>query len=243
MDGMRTTRFTLFGIALLLVAVSVLLTVYAGINPIIAVIWNVLSALSINYEMLPQNATATPLILTATAIDAFVFALFAVVLATMFLDFIRSFDFKRRLVAKKIRKLKNHVILAPDNPFARALAKELDISGIPHVTISEKEEEAHRLYRINELALVGDPKDVEAYLNANVAQAMAVVACGEDDTVNALISITAKDVSPGIKIIARTSSVDDLPRLGKAGCSRMIMPEVSAGEELGKEIARHVIAS
>ena len=243
MAGMRTTTLTLFGIAALLIAISVALALYAGVDPATAIVWTLLSSLSISFDLLPQNTASTPVILAATTIDAFVFALLTVVLATLFFDFIKSFDFRRKLAARRIKKMKDHVIVVPENPFAHAVSKELREANIPHVIISDQEDEARRLYRVNELALVGDPRSIEVYINANVAKARCVVACGEDDTLNALIAITAKDVAPEIKVISRTSNIDDFPKLGKAGATRIIMPEVSAGEELGNELVKRAFSN
>ena len=235
------TTWTIFYIAIALVVLSIGLTIYSGINLPTAIIWNILSALSINYGVLPQAVVATTPILIATLIDTFVFALLTVALATMFFEFIKSFSFRRKLAAGKIKGMKDHVIISPENEFAHALSKELKAQGIPHVIVTDKEEEARRLYRVNELALVGDPRSVEVYINANIQKAKCVVACSDDDTMNALIAITAKDVNPAIKIISKTTNMEDMAKIGKAGSSRIIMPEIMAGNELGEVLLKVIM--
>ena len=60
-----------------------------------------------------------------------------------------------------------------------------------------------------------------------------MIACSEDDTENALIVITAKAANRGIKVVARVESEDDIAKLDKAGAYRTVMPEATAGAEIG----------
>lgn len=234
----RHTVMMLLLISATMWVISYALLIAAGVEPGIALVWNVLSSLDINFDLLPATVANTAPILAASLIDAFVFAVAAVALAAIFLDTIKKVDIKRRQVVSKVRRLKGHVIIAPYNQFAENISKELRASGVKCVFLTTEDMEAQRLYRRNELVLVGDPKAADVFQIANIANAKYVIACSNDDLQNALIVVTAKSASAKTKIISRVTTMENISKLGTAGAYRMIMTEVAAGQEIGEELVR-----
>ncbi len=57
---------------------------------------------------------------------------------------------------------------------------------------------------------------------------------------NALISVTAKSANARAKIISRVTDYDNISKIKSAGAFRMIMPEITTGTEIGKEIVKKV---
>ncbi|MFI5412730.1 MAG: potassium channel family protein [Candidatus Micrarchaeales archaeon] len=232
----------LITLASLLFVVTYLMLIASGVDPFIALIWNVLASLDVNFALLPSTLISKPFVLLASFLDAFIFALFAVALAAIFFDFIKQINIKKRFVISKIRKVKQHIIIVPFNNFALSLAKELKAAGQTCVIITENETDSHRVYRQNDLAIVGDPKNIEAYNIAGIGRAKYVIACADEDLQNALISVTAKSANARAKIISRVTDYDNISKLKSAGAFRMIMPEVTAGTELGGEIIKRIFA-
>lgn len=240
----KTTLLVLLAICSLLFFVSFGMLIAAGIAPGIALIWNVLTTLDVNFDLLPASvATNNVFVFSASLLDAFIFALLAVALAALFFDTIKRINIRRRIHLSKARKLSDHVIIVPFNNFARAMAAELQEKGQKRVTIAKTEEDLNRLYRLGELALIGDPETVGIYEVASVSRAKYVIACSDSDIENALITVTARSAGGRTRIISRVSSMENIQKLGNAGAYRMIMPEVSAGEELGEELVKRVFKS
>lgn len=240
----KTTLLVLLAICAMLFAVSFGMLVAAGIAPGIALIWNVLTTLDVNFDLLPASvATNNVFVFAASLLDAFIFALLAVALAALFFDVITRINIRRRIYLSKARKLSDHVIIVPFNNFAHALASELQERGQKRVTIAKTEEDLNRLYRSGELALIGDPETVGIFEVANIARAKYVVACSDSDIENALITVTAKSAAGRTRIISRVASMENIPKLGNAGAYRMVMPEVAAGEELGTELVNRIFKS
>jgi voltage-gated potassium channel len=237
---MKTTVI-LLGIAAVLFFVSFVMLVFAGVNPAIALVWNVMASLDVVFDILPPALVSQNLVLAATLLDAFVFALLAVVLATTFFEIIKQINLQKRFVMAKIRNMKQHIIIVPYNSFAYSLNKELKTLGQKTVLITDNEAEAHRLYRRGELVVVANLKSIETFKIANIATAKYTVACSEDDIENALICMTAKTASPRSRIIARVSDFDDIAKLNRAGAFRLIMPEVTAGNDIGEELIKRVL--
>ena len=226
--------------AAVLFAASYIMLIAAGVDPAIGLVWNVLSSLDINLNLLPATLSLSPLVLTANLLDAFTFALVAVALAAMFFDVIKQINFTKRVMLTKVRGIREHIIMVPYNNFTQSLNKELKASGQKTVLITESEAEARKLYRRGELVIVADPKDIETFNAAGIGRAKYVIACSEKDIENALISITAKSANPKAKIISRVGDFENISKLNSAGAYRMIMPEVTAGTEIGEEIIKKV---
>ena len=234
----RHTVLVLLLVSASLFIISYLLVIASGVGPLLALSWNVLSSLDINFDLLPASVANTPFILAASLIDAFVFAIAAVALAALFLDVIKKVDIRKSRMISKMKRMRNHVILAPYNQFAENMFKELTAAGVKCVYLTDNEMEAQRLYRKNEPVLIGDPTAVDAYKIANIENAKYVIACSNDDMQNALIIVTAKSASAKTKIVSRVTSLENISKLGSTGAYRMIMSEVAAGQEIGEELVR-----
>jgi voltage-gated potassium channel len=224
--------------AALLYSIAVVLTIAAGVDFKTSAVWNLLSALYIYYSLIPSSVAGSPFVFVAALLDAFVFALLAVFLAGWFINLIRSVNLNERLSLSKIKKLRNHVIIVPYNNFARALADELRESKIKFVIIAERSEQAAKLYSKGMLAVAGSIKKKEVLELAGVRKASYVVACDDRDVENAMIAITSKDVNPEIKIISRVKDADNMKKIGDAGATFIVVPDITAGVSLGEEIVR-----
>ncbi len=240
LSNTKNTNYVIAFVAILMFAVSVVLTIAAGVAPGIALIWNVLAALYIGYDLIPQSMLASPLILIATLLDALVFALFAVFLATWFIDLVRSINITEYFALRKIRGLRRHVIVAPYNNFSKSLVEELTKSGSKFVVITDNQIQAARLNNANVLAIVGEFRSRDAFETAGIGSASYVVACDDDDVKNALITIAARDANPNVTVISRVIEEENMQKVSKAGASRIIIPSVTAGLSVGEEIVKRV---
>lgn len=228
----------LFLIAVIMFVVSLVMLLAAGIGFGTSFTWNVLSSLDVNFDLLPNTVITNPFVLAASFIDSLIFALLAVTFAAMFYEAIKHINIHRRVAMSRINRMKQHVILVPYNNFAHHVSKELKAQGIETVVITDDENEAQKLYRQNALTVVGSPKDIETFNVAQIGKAKYVIACSDDDIDNALITVTAKSANARAKIISRVTALENISKIGSAGAYRMIMPEVTAGEELGREIVK-----
>ncbi|MDE1833587.1 MAG: NAD-binding protein [Candidatus Micrarchaeota archaeon] len=238
MASRRTNWYTLIVIAVALFVLSTTLTMFAGVNPALAIIANALQSLQIPYNILSYSSAANPFELISNLMDTVVFALITVIMATWFYGFITSVSIKERFVLSRIRKLSGHVVVAPYNGFARELMRSLREQRIDAVAMVENRREMLSLVHQNELAVVGDLKYKDSFEAAGVDRARYIVAASDDDLENALIAITAKTVSPHVRVITRVNREENIPKLDMAGAYKMIMPEITAGELIGEELTK-----
>ena len=243
MVTMKNTWVTLLTVAIILFIASNIIDIYSGTKPLYALLENIFGSLQINYSVihLYANVNDNMYTLTSNFIDSMVFALITVLLATWFFNFIGSFSLKGRIILSKIGRTKDHVIIAPFNPLAQALLAELKSAGIKSVVITEDRGDLQSLNEQNEMALVGVIKSTEIFETAGIKRARYVIACSDDDLQNALITVTAKNANPKIRIISRVSDEADIPKLSIAGAYWMIKPELTAGEKVADEILKIVV--
>jgi uncharacterized membrane protein YagU involved in acid resistance len=240
MVSAKVARYEVALIAGLMFATAVILTIASGVEPKVALLQNILGSLEIDYSLLNFNAAENTLMLIAAFLNTIVFALITVVFASFFFSFITKINIRESITVSKIKKLRNHVIILPFNPFALEVARGLSEKGKKVVIAASTRREFDYLYREGFLAVIGDLKDVELFRSANIREASHVIACSENDMINTLITITSKSANPHAKIIARVSSESSIAKLGMAGAYRMIMPEITAGEIIGEELSKRI---
>ena len=243
MENERRRYPILLIIAASLYAVAVMLTIYTGVNPLISVLWNAMASLQVYYaELLPLSVASNPLIVVVNVIDIMTFALIALFLATEFLTFIRNIDLREKLALRKIKSMKNHVIIAPYNGFAHALIKDMEEKDYREVVvITENQKAAHELGRRGVAAVLGKTSETESFVLSGAAKAKFVIACGDVDLDNALISVTAKSVNSKLKVISRVNKRENIPKLSMAGSYMTVLPEIEAGRIIGTELLKRVV--
>ncbi|MCL4403594.1 MAG: NAD-binding protein [Candidatus Marsarchaeota archaeon] len=243
MDNSRRRYSILIAIAAALYISAVVLTIYAGVNPLVSILWNAMAALQVFYaELLPLSAAKNPLIVVVNIIDVIIFALIALFLATEFLTFLRSIDLRERLTFRKIKSMKDHVIIAPYNSFANTLINDLFKEGRKDiVVITESQKYAHALSRMGVPAVVGKAGAMESFALSGAAKAKFVLACGDADLDNALISVTAKSVNSKLKVISRVNKRENIPKLSMAGAYMTVLPEIEAGRVIGAELIKRIV--
>lgn len=229
-------HYRVLTLTMVLFVTAVALLIAAGYNTGLSILWNSLSLLAVPYDLVQITNARNPLIIAADMMDTFIFALLTFFVAQWFSLRVRELNPQEKIANAKIRFLRNHVVIAPFNRFGRSVAWELDHKGIKYVVVGAKGEFKEYARKNRLLAIPGNTGLPETYLAAGINRAKYVVACSEDDTENALIAITVKSVNSGVKVFARVTNLESIPKIHRAGANRMILPEVSAGTAAGNEI-------
>jgi voltage-gated potassium channel len=112
---------------------------------------------------------------------------------------------RRKRMEKAIKKLKGHYILCGFGRVGRNIAHELEATNRHFVAIDE---ELHLLEEYKEknpglLYLHGDASDDDMLLAADLEDAKGLFAVTGDDSRNLMIVITAKQLKPALRVVAR----------------------------------------
>jgi voltage-gated potassium channel len=144
-----------------------------------------------------------------------------------------------------MKKLHGHYILCGFGRVGRNVGQELDATSRHYVAIDEKLEllEACVEKKPGMLFIHGDAVDDDVLLEANILQAKGIFAITGDDSRNLMIVITAKQLAPNVRIVARCNEVRNTDKLKKAGADAIVSPNFTGGMRIASAMVRpHVVS-
>ena len=93
------------------------------------------------------------------------------------------------------------------------------------------------------LTLVGDATQGQILRDAHIERARGLVAATTTDATNLYIVLTARELNPQLRIIARASEEDAEKRLLKAGADSVVLPYLFAGQRIARSFLQpHVVS-
>lgn len=93
------------------------------------------------------------------------------------------------------------------------------------------------------LWLAGDASDDDQLLAADIDDALGVFAVTGDDSRNLMIALTAKQLNPKVRVVARCHEVRNIPKLRKAGADAIVSPDFTGGMRIASQMVRpHVVS-
>ena len=145
---------------------------------------------------------------------------------------------------KAIKKLKGHYILCGFGRVGRNIAHELTATNRHFVAI---EEDLTRLEEYKEknpgfLYLHGDASDDDVMLASDLKDAKGLFAVTGDDSRNLMIVITAKQLKPELRVVARCQEPRNIEKMRKAGADAIVSPDFTGGMRIASAMIRpHVV--
>jgi voltage-gated potassium channel len=131
--------------------------------------------------------------------------------------------------------LRDHVIIAGDDPIAPGLMEQLRILNLPYILLEPDAERAGRRYGEGQSVLWGELEARATWVRAGAERARMVVA-NLDDQTNTNIILTVRDVAPDVPIVALASSEDAVDLLELAGADHVLPLRRQLGEQLANRI-------
>ncbi|MGC6441858.1 MAG: potassium channel family protein [Rubripirellula sp.] len=148
----------------------------------------------------------------------------------------------RRKMTKEIKSLKDHTIICGYGRMGRNLAKELRMQGRGVVVIDSDAERVAEATAEDFLALIGDATEEETLLHAGLLAAGTLVSTFPSDADSVFITLTARNLNPRVKIIARAERETTEKKLVQAGADTVVMPTVVGAKQMGRMITRPTTA-
>lgn len=144
--------------------------------------------------------------------------------------------FKKVRAMKRTKRMKDHYIICGGGRVGEHIAKILKEKREKYVIVDREEAIVSSLYRKGFDAIEGDILDENVLLEAGVKNAKALISVLPETEKNILVTLTARELNPKIKIYARAERKEMVKRLKHAGADSVVMPEVVGAEEIAKEI-------
>ena len=127
---------------------------------------------------------------------------------------------------KQIETLRGHTIVAGFGRVGALVCEGLASSEMPFVIIEQDHERLSELETRGFLYLVGDATEEAILKEAGIERAAVLVTAMPNDAANVFITLTARDLSPKLMIIARAEQPSTQKKLKQAGANHVIMPAV-----------------
>ncbi len=165
-------------------------------------------------------------------------------LSVFFLEKDLDHSLRRRRMEKRIHKLRQHFIICGFGRVGRSVGRELLNTGRHFVAIDIEpgrfDDNIDKFPGL--LYLQGDASDDDLMEESDIADARGLFAVTGDDSRNLMIIITARQLNPGLRIVARAQEMRNVEKMRKAGADSVISPDFTGGIRLASAMIRpHVV--
>jgi voltage-gated potassium channel len=143
-------------------------------------------------------------------------------------------------VSKEINRIKDHIIICGLGRNGRQAAIELVAEHVPFVVIEHDQEVIDQFLVDFPHALVikGDATDEDLLRRAGVEHAKGAISALQDDAANVFVTLSIRQVSSTVPIVARASNERTIKKLQIAGANKVVLPNVLGGRQMAKVLTK-----
>ena len=165
--------------------------------------------------------------------------------------FIIEGDLKNALFAnklkKRIKKMKDHIIVCGAGSTGRNVIEELIATGVPVIAIDTREAELKEISDLNPKAafsyIAGDATDDDVMNQTNLPGARGLVAALSSDKDNLYLTVSARQINPTARIVARCAELSHVDKIKRAGADAVVSPNFIGGMRLVSELMRPAVVA
>ncbi len=156
-----------------------------------------------------------------------------------------NIEWRRGKMRQKIAKMEGHYIVCGVGRVGSNVVSELTMTGRHCVLVDENLQHIENcLDNHSELLyLQGDATDNDILLAAGVKKARGVFAVAQDDSQNLVISLSAKQLNPNLRVVARCHEVKNVEKTLRAGADEIVSPDFTGGLRLVSAMVRPQVVS
>ncbi len=154
--------------------------------------------------------------------------------------------FWRRRMKNNIDALSRHVIVCGGSHTGMNVVAELRDTNRGLVLIEAERETvdgAQERFGKELPCVLGDATDDDVLRYAGIDRASGLVACLGSDKDNLFITLSARQLNPNLRIVARCQDARLIPKLQVAGADAVVSPNRIGGLRLASEIVRPAVVS
>ncbi|MCG6910182.1 MAG: potassium channel protein [Deltaproteobacteria bacterium] len=149
----------------------------------------------------------------------------------------------RKKLDRDINRLKNHYVICGYGRIGRVLCETLKDAGIAFVAIENDERRLPVMDADKVLYICGNASDESVLAKAGITHAKGLVAALATDTDNVFLILTAKQLAPRIKIMARASGRSSKIKFEAAGADFIESPYEMGAVRMAQRIIRPSVTS
>ena len=154
-------------------------------------------------------------------------------------------SFRRRRMEKIAGNFRDHYIVCGLGSVGCCIANELHSTKRPLVIVDVNKKNVERSLESlhDEVFIEGDATDSNTLLKAGVERARGLFAVTGDDNQNLVVSLTAKQINPKLRIVARCNDMRNSGKMKKAGADAVVSPNAIGGLRMASEMVRPTVVS
>jgi voltage-gated potassium channel len=152
-----------------------------------------------------------------------------------------SASFRRRKMEKAAAQMQGHLIVCGYGSLGTLIVHELVTTKRPCVVIDDDGKSTNELARHGIPVVIGDATDADTLARANVQGAAGVFAAVDDDHDNVIITLTARQLNPRIKVVARCHDPKNVAKLKAVGADSTVSPTSIGALRMASEMVRPTV--
>ena len=138
--------------------------------------------------------------------------------------------------SKDIEIIKDHAIICGYGRIGQVLARDLAGKDFPFLVLDNNAERVALAHAHGYQALCGDAGDEATLFEAHIERAVVLATVLPNDMVNVFITLTARNMRPDLRIIARAEDPATEKKLKQAGANEIILPAFVGGMQIANSI-------
>lgn len=150
--------------------------------------------------------------------------------------------FGQRRQSKKMGKLHDHFIVCGSGRVGSHLVRDLLATNQSFVVIENDQERAAEFSQRGVNVLVADATLEESLREARVERARGLAACLPNDADNVYVVLTARDLNPNLRIVARAAEEQAEAKLLRAGANHVVAPTIIGGHRMAIAMTKPAVS-
>jgi voltage-gated potassium channel len=138
--------------------------------------------------------------------------------------------------SRDIDSITDHAIICGYGRIGQVLARELAGKNFPFLILDNNPERIALAHTDGYLALLGDAGGEDTLNEAHIERCVVFATVLPNDMVNVFITLTARNMRPTLRIIARAEDPATEKKLRQAGANEIILPAFAGGMQIANSI-------
>jgi voltage-gated potassium channel len=155
-------------------------------------------------------------------------------------ELILTFGQRRR--SRKMKQLRDHFIICGSGRVGSHLIRDILRTNESFVVIEKDQQRAAEFSQRGVHVLVNDATLEETLRDAGVERARGLAACLPDDADNVYVVLTARDLNPNLRIVARAAEEQAEAKLLRAGANHVVAPTIIGGHRLAIALTKPAVS-
>ena len=138
--------------------------------------------------------------------------------------------------SRTIDSITDHAIICGYGRIGQVLARELEAKKFPFLILDNNPDRIALAHTHGHQALLGDAGEEGTLSEAHIERAVVFATVLPNDMVNVFITLTARNMRPDLRIIARAEDPATEKKLRQAGANEIILPAFAGGMQIANSI-------